>query len=1273
MTTRPRHVLLLALLACAPAPGPRVLVQADALDKQDFEGEWYFRQTVVGVPYTTGFTFIGEQGENELEKVRFDIAEDVLVARRAHEFVRGTELDQPSQQTNGAYLGAPVAAFRIKGHFDIVRDYNPATGEEYDRVVENTERKWFERRFMRVDWSTNLVTNFEFLADYDHGGLSNIRQDPVPYYVSDPRDPDALRVERPDPKSRASYLEVTQKLIAAPESVDFEDFANVPLCWLEYATQDCASQEIKVRNSFLRAEARDYDPLVYTDRMMDRFGYFTTERASYNRQYGQTETGRLRFINRFNIWRRTLTDTTCRLDADCGDAALGRRCSLDAPGARMDPVTGARTGRCTLPFAARNLEDPSNPASRDLGPRPVVYHLDDAFPADLKEAGAHLFDEYEATFRDIHKGLTGRDAVSRTFQVCVNNPVREGDPAACGPAGTHARIGDLRFNLLMWVDNPTSARLLGYGPSSADPETGETIQANAFIYGAEVDLYAATARDLVRLVNGDLRPTEFVKGENVRRWVDERLAGERRKTFTQAEVDAAAGAMNTSWTAGLPRLPAYRKGGARSLAELTRARSGALARSSLLGADPGLSTRRLAVLDDTGLERRLMNGELLLARGLDPRTSLAALDPAQVRPLRFMSPEIRRVMRSERRRLGAHGVDLAESVDDAALGFALAQKGKDPQEVWRTVRRLVFLSTAEHEVGHTLGLRHNFAGSFDAMNYPKTYWDLRTAGGPPKQRYLEAETEAELRGVELPGGLRAGISEFQTSSIMDYGAKFNSDIQGIGKYDRAAIKFGYGELVEVFEDVRQPYLLGALQSTVTFGMPAALVLTCDGNDLTSLPYTELPTLVDLEKRADVPFSRVRNVTPQSTCAYPDPVDVDPGGKLVVPYRFCSDEFESASIGCAAYDRGADVQEVAQNYLDSYRNLYIFNNFKRDRMGFDPEGYLDRIFERYLEPLRQQAQFYVLFRADYADFLPDDGTPGNFWRSPEGWGAYTVAVKQGFDLLGHILTTPEPGAHNRQDRGDGLEALLSDEGAEGRPDLVLPIPDGRYLQTSWDYDSGYYWYEQITHVGTFLDKIAALIELTDPETSFVGKDESSDLRQFAINYWRLYPTQLEHLFGAVLTDDWARLAPVWSRGSGVTMRNISEPLAPVPDRVPVDPQIGFSVQLWAGTLGMALVPATWDQTFANSARVFLKGTGAAVDPTRALLTWSDPNSGLTYQALSFPKDGAETGIAARMLERAAFLESRLDPAKPETAVQLQAYVEMLEVMRTLSLEYADALR
>jgi hypothetical protein len=1213
-------VLLFAVAGCAADAPPRYTVQADVIAKSDLQGTWYFRQTVVGVPFTTGFTFIGEQGENELDKIKWDIQEEVLTARRSFEYVKGTEKKDEN------YLGAPVAAFKIKSHFDIVRDYNASTGEELNKIVENTERKWFERKFMHIDWSENLISNFNFLADYNHGGISAIKQDPAPYFVSDPKDPDAIRIERPNADSDATYLEITQKMIASPESVDFEDEKNVPLCWLEYATEDCNSQEIKVRNSFMKTTERDYEPLVYDDRMMEKFGYFTTERKSYDRQYGQTETGRVRFINRFNLWDKSLTDTTCTSDEQCGDTAPGRRC-----------VKEIEKPRCALPFTER-------------GTRKVVYYLNEKFPADLIPAAVQTADEYDQTFRSLYKTLAGKDAPGTIFTLCTHNPVVAGDPAECGPVGTHARLGDLRYNMLYWVDEPNSAHLLGYGPSSHDPETGETVQAYAFVYGAGIDLYAAEGRDLVRLVNGELAPDQFISGENVKAWVAANASGTAKKTYSQADVDRMAANMDTSWTRGLPRTPSIHKANGKGLHDMTRARSAALAQSQVLGADPGLASRRLSKLRGTDIEKQLANGEILLARGMDPRTSKVDLQKAN--PLSLVSPERARFVRRERRRLGQRGVDLMSTIDDAVLGYALKQRGKDPNEVWKKIREEVFRSTAEHEAGHSFGLRHNFAGSFDAMNYPKAYWDLRTANGHvPKPRYLDAESAAEQN---------AGISEYQYSSIMDYGAKFNSDIVGLGRYDRAALKFGYGQVIEVFNSVQDRYLIGALQATVAYGMPSPLLVDCAGDNYISVHYTKLPQLVSLDDRSDVHVSEMRKGQLAKNCAYPDDVDHDRSGHLAVPYKFCSDEFEGASPDCNVYDRGADVYEIAANAIDTYRNYYLFNNFKRDRLGFNPIDYLDRIYVRHLDALRSQMQFYALFRADFADEIPDDGTPANFWRSPDAWGPFTLAVTEGFNLLGEILTTPEPGPYHLYTQSDGRDVWQVDEYAVDPPGFTLDLPKGRYFATSWDYDSGYYWYERISHIGVFLDKVAALGQLTDPETWFLGADEASDVRQYAINYYRLFPRQMIDVWGAALTDRWDRLAPLWD-GTAMAPRPIADRIViPTNGTYAIDPQIGFSVQLYASALGLALIPATYDQSFLDSARIFLQGNGQQIDSSKPRVTFTDPSSGRIYVALSYKDGPIEIGIGARMIARANELTG---PAQA-------SYVQVLEVMRSLTATYAD---
>ncbi len=84
-----------------------------------------------------------------------------------------------------------VAAYPIISHFDIQRDYNPPTGEEINVIDENTsDRPWYEREFMRVDWSKNLSTdNYDFDTLSQIGIYGGVSYEPLAYYVNDPDAP----------------------------------------------------------------------------------------------------------------------------------------------------------------------------------------------------------------------------------------------------------------------------------------------------------------------------------------------------------------------------------------------------------------------------------------------------------------------------------------------------------------------------------------------------------------------------------------------------------------------------------------------------------------------------------------------------------------------------------------------------------------------------------------------------------------------------------------------------------------------------------------------------------------------------------------------------------------------------------------------------------------------------------------------------------------------------------------------------------------------------
>jgi hypothetical protein len=168
----------LAMLApgCATEREPISRVQANALAKSFFVGklddpsddpEFYQRVTVVDAQSGAGNDGLYTSSDAQpTSRIRFEITEKLLVARLTYELVEGTDHKGLRRTPDGQI----VAAYTIDKHFDIRRDYNAATGEESNVVVENdTDRVWNEREYMRVDWSKNLIT-----AAYDLDALSQL-------------------------------------------------------------------------------------------------------------------------------------------------------------------------------------------------------------------------------------------------------------------------------------------------------------------------------------------------------------------------------------------------------------------------------------------------------------------------------------------------------------------------------------------------------------------------------------------------------------------------------------------------------------------------------------------------------------------------------------------------------------------------------------------------------------------------------------------------------------------------------------------------------------------------------------------------------------------------------------------------------------------------------------------------------------------------------------------------------------------------------------------
>lgn len=1185
--------------ACAQDVGDIDRTQPNRIKKADLEGEWFIAQTVVDVPTTNWWTFVGDT--SSMERIRWKVEENALVAYRSYARIDGSDAGEDDPD----YIESPVAAYPIISHFDIQRAYNASTGEQSNIIDENgSDRPWYERQYIRVDWSTNLVTNFDFLST--NLGYTNFQ-----YFVSSERDgePEAL-VEGRGENGDLNYFDFTAQMIVEP------DFWGCIYSWWGYSAEDCTAANIKLRTSFLKADrTREYEPVQYEDRLMSKFGYFRTERYAYDEWRGIRQTNRKYLANRFNIWDKVW--------------------QRDAQG---NVLTDADGRPLTIPMADRE-------------PKPIVYYVGQEMPDDLFAASQATADGWDVAYRTAvatAKGVSPDD-VRRMFILC-HNPVTAEDPAECGGEGLVARTGDIRYNQMYWVDQYTQAGLLGYGPSGADPLTGEIVFGNAYVYGAEVETYAQYSADLVALINGDLDQTDlqnskYISDELRRRLIDdpsrpkERLGALKNMPLDRDVMKLQpkkAAKMRAMKQRGLEKLPYDRDANVRHK------------------------------IREAGLDAMLTNDEITIgkSRGFAGPNAPAQDDAVveAIRPSNWATGKQMRLRKSRMMEAARRNVYLSAFADDAILGFALENKDEDPEVVRMKVREAVYKAVMEHEVGHTIGLRHNFQGSYDSLNYKDEYWPLR------QENLINSSDLDALYEMATPTeAQKAGkMSQYQYSSIMDYGMRFNSDIEGIGKYDIAAIVFGYSS--GTYDEAKgvEP---GFVHTYTNPGNARSLLRRYEDPDSLAYPtlleeyhYTSVAqtftNLDDMNKRTWRKYDDVKAARANDAANAP----------VEVHYMFCSDEWVGALMSCDVWDSGADPFEIVKNVLSMYRNYYPLHHYRRDRPFFWSEDVLYSMYSRYFTPLTQIYQNWV-FSYFYGT---DDARMDNY---------YIFAATSAFNQLAEVMVTPQLGGYEK-DAG-GVWRLV-DYGTDPSYDLNVDYASGRNLYTEYEYDSGYYYFDRVSEVGHFWDFLAASFALTDFETTRLGVDDSADELTYSIPWYLFFEYELTDLFNAIYTQDTRffgpravdgkvvipRISPlVADDGNGGDLYFDPETGEEVPAEMqgePIDLDSSFTQQLYVGLYGMAFFTSNYSLNFPDQMKVFRLGNGEQIQagPGYDLLTFTDPTTGIEYGALN--PTGEEPFAGGAMLVSLGAKYAEIYNTSDDEDAVTNAYYDMVEVVDLINL-------
>ncbi len=828
------------------------------------------------------------------------------------------------------------------------------------------------------------------------------------------------------------------------------------------------------------------------------------------------------------------------------------------------------------------------------------------------------------------------------------------------------QLGDIRYQFFHYIDQVNTS-FGGVSALRVDPTTGELVSANASFSAAGVERRATQALDffpVLRCANEDLgcepgdeeAAERYLSGENLRSYFS-------RLGRTEHPVGLAASGSD-GFSNGDPSRPALPVD---VHAALRKAMDVAVERTeSLRGIDgrAQIMSDRMRRLQGTPIEQKLMgslgpNGFEALSRhfdhgqdfvfGLDAQSSIydaAVLD--QISP--FRGSGFMRTLTS--------GVDSEQEMSDYGICplneplfrsryaeyWAEAFRGRPPAEASIRMQQLYARSVQHHEIGHSVGLRHNFGASLDRQQYGDGYFNVVLGENGqalplPRMQDYDLDDDGFVAGSEFDVFLsdlrevrdqRAarGAHNYMTSSTMDYNGD-SSDAQGLGRYDVAATLWNYFDLQEAFD-------LRSIEGELATDEDSSLQGLKRSHEAGRVWWRSYLGGQSCSVDADCPYSKgsealvqgqpvyqrcVQNPRfrfPQEPCRGhrgclcssfdADMQDYDdfaayPGSSsdrdfASVKYLFCPDERSKDISWCNPFDAGESFEEVIDHYRRGWEERYPVDYYRRfQRRGARGAGATmavstaAKIFQ------------HLFFRYNFE--------PGFSSKAgPLGFEDQFLASIEAMNWFIELVNLPNEGSYEF-DAGDNAYRWIGESIDLPSADISLLPGQGFGMWTK--YQDGYFGFFRPERAGVFYDKMTALLALAKRDWNL---DFNVDERYF-INFYDLFPTEMTELFGGLILQDERWFAPrllmrdgepvvqhmSWYRGLALGECVNEAGTASVPCRgsqpeVYPGPVVkGTSNEIlrsWAAILALAQFPVYYDTTFEQRLLVFKAGSGVAFD-------------------------------------------------------------------------------
>ncbi|UXR64490.1 zinc-dependent metalloprotease [Bdellovibrio bacteriovorus] len=717
-----------------------------------------------------------------------------------------------------------------------------------------------------------VVRNQKALIDYIGQGARDreeLMSVPVKYFKLEKVDADGVALQVPKlidaKKEDAEYIEIDWTRNTIPVANSPLAYFTAGQCWAAQAAQSVTDMDMRLANdgvlNFSLAGSYSVIPDCANTKQVND-AYF-----SYNTQFNYNVVERLSFKKRTN--------------AAVEDKQF-------APNISPTEQNAMNFAIFTL---ADNITDPNVRQGRVDSQvyRPVIHDfrngkvlnywiggLDNASAerkALIEQAATEVVAEWNEAF---HKALKGT-SLQRSGAYIVLNKETE---------GRKSHIGDLDRNYLWFFDLPTENGLLGVAQPAPNPHSGTIIANNVIVYSGNSERNVKGILDITKEQREYEEMLEEAKQEALaefqQKMAEEKAApaASKPQASANASPEQKVEAMFKAHGSFMQRL-ALSARPVKAQRATSKYTSALANKKSLTGLRNKNFKKRKVVSDvkvtsSKDFTRRVIEEALSGEFRNDPMMLEAIVAKELARTEQGLSPQIKALLQQQAqlKHMSAK-FDVASKKRGGCFMYARndyndAFTGTDFNELFKKEIKATLL----HEIGHSLGLVHNFKASFDRKNF-------KFEGEETKRNY---------------------------TSIMDYIAPSEMEYAGPGTYDVHALRAIYGGIVE-------------LSAAAMKGVQNNSLTNPDAKTTIPVVNNKFISLGDVQKFFGLKYSTdvVKSMIEQTG--------------LLRHYGQCHDGEVGSTAACTPYDEGSSAVDIVKAQVQNYNRLYSTHYHAADRINF----------------------------------------------------------------------------------------------------------------------------------------------------------------------------------------------------------------------------------------------------------------------------------------------------------------------------------------------------